>query len=336
MRSELISSLAVIALCFLGIEAYAQEKAPEVIKPVIVYSIAAHQQDEGFNQQAAKGADLAKKELGLDYAEIYAEPGETPSQLLHKALMMRPPLIVAIGFHYVVPVLELAEKNPETHFTVIDGIVPPLFPNVRSILFKDHEGAFLVGMVAALASQNGKVGFVGGMDVPLIRNFAHGYEQGAKYVKKDIQVAIEMVGSTPEAWNDQAKAEAIAAQEFASGVDVIFTAAGASGLGVLKAAKAHKKLAIGVDTNQNGIYPGSVLTSLVKRVDKAVYEALRQQKEGSWEAGIKYLGLKEGALDYAVDTYNRDLITRDMIDRVETAKDLILRGALQVETYAPN
>ena len=161
------------------------------------------------------------------------------------------------------------------------------------MVFKEHEGSFLVGMAAALASKTGKVGFVGGMDIPLIRNFEFGYEQGVKHVNPKAEVIVNYTGTTPAAWNDPARGGELAIGQFAQGADVVYAAAGATGLGVLQAAADKGKLSIGVDSNQNHLHPGSVLTSMLKRVDVAVYDAFKSAKDGTWQPGMQSLGLKE-------------------------------------------
>ena len=166
---------------------------------------------------------------------------------------------------------KVAKEFPATKFAIIDAVVD--LPNVQSIVFKEHEGSFLVGMAAAMASKTGKVGFVGGMDIPLIRKFALGYEEGAKYVNPKIEIFQNMTGTTPAAWNDPTRGGELARSQFDRGADVVYAAAGATGLGVLQAAKDRGRLAIGVDSNQNYLYPGTMLTSMVKRVDLAVYES---------------------------------------------------------------
>ena len=243
--------------------------------------------------------------------------------------------IIALGYQNVMPVLNIAERYPNTHFTVIDGLVPPLYPNVQSILFKDHEGAFLVGVIAGKIAKSGHVGFIGGMDIPLIRNFASGYAQGVRYANGSANIDSDMVGKTPEAWSDPDKAHDIALKQFKSGAEIIFAAAGGSGVGVLKAAQEANKFAIGVDTNQNGLFPHHVLTSLVKRVDIAVYDTIKTSHDGKWGAGIKYLGISEGALDYAIDQNNRDFLSPSLIEDVALAKERIINGILVVEPYSP-
>jgi basic membrane protein A len=188
-------------------------------------------------------------------------------------------------------------------------------------------------MAAALASKTGKVGFVGGMDIPLIRNFAHGYEQGVHHVDPDAEVYINMTGTTPAAWNDPAKGAELAQSQFDRGADVVYAAAGGTGLGVLQAAADSGKLAIGVDSNQNYLHPGSILTSMLKRVDVAVYNAFKTAMEGTWEPGMNTLGLAEEGVGYALDEYNRELISPDMEKQLEDAKAKIIGGEIEVSDY---
>jgi basic membrane protein A len=183
-------------------------------------------------------------------------------------------------------------------------------------------------------THSGFVGFVGGMDVPLIRNFALGFEQGVKYADPEAKVNSQMVGTTSDAWSNPEKAHEIAQMQFREGVDIIFAAAGGSTVGVLRAADEMGMLAIGVDTNQNGLFPGRVLTSMVKRVDVAVYDTLKNSYESTWSPGIKYLGVKEGALDYAVDQHNRGLMSEKLIEEVATARDRIISGKIVVQSYS--
>ncbi len=303
--------------------------------PLIVYLSASNDSDRAFIDAARAGIERAGRELDMDIPEQRIKESDDIATVLKQAADSGASPIIAVGYQHVMPVLNLAERYPNTQFTVIDGLVPPLFPNVQSILFKDHEGAFLVGIIAAKASRNGKVGFIGGMDIPLIRNFRHGFEQGVHHVDPTIELAVAMVGTGPEAWSNPKEAYQLAMRQYETGVDVIFAAAGGSGLGVLKAAHRAGTFAIGVDTNQNGLYPGHVLTSMVKRVDIAVYDTLKTSSEGKWNPGIKYLGIREGALDYAVDNNNRKLISEELIEAVAMAKERIINGILNVEMYSP-
>jgi basic membrane protein A and related proteins len=206
-------------------------------------------------------------------------------------------------------------------------------PNVQSVLFKEQEGSFLVGIAAAMASKTGKIGFVGGMDIPLIRRFACGYVQGAKYANPNIEVIQNMTGTTPAAWNDPARGGELAKGQFDRGVDVVYAAAGGTGIGVYQMAKDAGKLAIGVDSNQNYLQPGTMLTSMVKRVDLAAYNSLMAEKAGTWQPGVSVLGLKEGGVDWAVDQYNENLITQEMKTKVEQAKRDIIDGKIKVQDY---
>jgi basic membrane protein A and related proteins len=240
-------------------------------------------------------------------------------------------IVVVVGFQNATPLESVAAENPEVNFTIIDAVVD--LPNVQSVVFKEHEGSFLVGMAAAMASETGTVGFVGGMDIPLIRNFAHGYEQGVKFVNPDAEVLVNMTGTTPAAWNDPARGGELAIGQFNRGADIVYAAAGSTGLGVLQAAADQGKLSIGVDSNQNHLHPGSVLTSMLKRVDVAVYHAFKDTMEGTWEAGANSLGLAEDGVGFALDEHNRELITAEMEAAIEEAKAQIIAGELEVTDY---
>jgi basic membrane protein A len=206
-------------------------------------------------------------------------------------------------------------------------------PNVQSIVFKEHEGSFLVGVLAAAASKTGKVGFVGGMDIPLIRRFACGYEQGAKYGNANVEVLQNMTGTTPAAWNDPSKGSELARSQFDRGADVVYAAAGGTGVGVYQAAKDSGKLAIGVDSNQNYLHPGTMLTSMLKRVDVAAYNVFKSALDDNWKSGILDLGLAEDGVGWALDEHNEALITAAMKDQVEQVKADIIAGKIKVHDY---
>lgn len=310
-----------------------ENKAP--FNPAIIYLYSSNDSDRSFIDAARAGVTHAMNEFGIKVAERRMDSNDNIISAIKETADAGYTPIIAVGYQNVMPVLNLAERYPNTRFTVVDGLVPPLFPNVQSIIFKDHEGAFLVGMIAAKSSKSNHVGFIGGMDVPLIRNFQAGFTQGARYARKDVTVDSDMVGDKPDAWSNPERAHELAMKQFENGADVIFAAAGGSGLGVLKAADETGHYAIGVDTNQNGLFPGHVLTSLVKRVDIAVYDTLKTSFEGKWNPGIKYLGIREAALDYAVDQNNRRLISEQLIDQVATAKERIINGTINVEMYSP-
>ncbi len=331
-----ITTLAFTALALI-VSAPLAMAAPgkNTFKPAIVYLYSGSDSDRAFIDAARAGLEKAEKEFGVKVQEHRMLGSENITATIKNVADSGASPIIAVGYQNVMPVLNLAERYPNTKFTVIDGLVPPLFSNVQSVIFKDHEGAFLVGMIAGKFSKSGHIGFIGGMDVPLIRNFNKGYIQGARYANPDIQVDVDMVGTGPDAWSNPDAAYALARKQFKAGADVSFAAAGGSGLGVLKAANETGKFAIGVDTNQNGLFPGHVLTSLVKRVDIAVYDALKTTHARNWSPGIKYLGIKEGALDYAVDQNNKNLISEQLIEEVATAKERIINGTIDVEMYSP-
>lgn len=322
---------ALAAFCLLALPTQAAER----FKPAIVYLYSGSDSDRAFIDAARAGVEKAQKEYGIRVQEHRMMGSENITATIKRVADSGASPIIAVGYQNVMPILNLAERYPNTRFTVVDGLVPPLFSNVQSIIFRDHEGAFLVGLIAAKASTSGHIGFIGGMDIPLIRNFSKGFIQGARYGNADIQVDTAMVGTGPEAWSDPDAAHALALKQFKSGADVVFAAAGGSSVGVLRAANETGHYAIGVDTNQNGLFPGRVLTSLVKRVDLAVYDSLKTTHDGKWSPGIKYLGIKEGALDYAVDQNNKALISERLIEEVALTKERIINGTIDVEVYSP-
>jgi len=274
--------------------------------PAVIYDMGG-KFDKSFNQAAYEGAEKFAKEAGVKYRDFEPTNESQYEQALRRFASRGSDLIVVVGFSYASALEKVAPDFPDTHFVIIDSEVNK--PNVQSVVFKEHECSFLVGMLAAMKSETGKVGFVGGMDIPLIRKFALGYKEGAQYVNQNIEVFQNMNGTTPAAWGDPIKAGELARSQFDRGADVIFTAAGGSGLGVLQAAADASKFSIGVDSNQNYLHPGSVLTSMVKRIDLAVYEAMEAAQKGTWKPGVRVLGLAEGGVDYALDKYNKDLIT---------------------------
>jgi basic membrane protein A and related proteins len=300
------------------------------IKPAVVFDIGG-KFDKSFNEGVYNGVERFKKETGIGYAD-FEIINETQYEQAHRRFAERgQDPIIGVGFAQADAVQKIAAEFPKVRFTVIDGIVK--LSNVQSVLFKEHEGSFLVGMLAALASRSGKVGFVGGMDIPLIRRFECGYEQGAKYANPKIEVLQNMTGTTPTAWNDPGRGGELAKAQFDRGVDVVYAAAGNTGLGVYQAATDAHKFAIGVDSNQNYLHPGVMLTSMVKRVDLAAYNSLMTARNDAWQGGITVLGLKEGGVDWALDQYNDKLISPAMKAKVDQAKADIIGGKIVVYDY---
>jgi basic membrane protein A and related proteins len=307
--------------------------AAQQFQPTVVFDMGG-KFDKSFNEAAYNGAERFKKESNVAYLDFEVTNETQREQALRNMARRGATIVVGIGFAQAAGMEVVAKEFPNVKFTIIDGVVN--LPNVQSVTFKEHEGSFLVGMMAAQASKSGQVGFVGGMDIPLIRAFACGYVQGAKFVKPNINVLQNMTGTTPAAWRDPTRGGELARSQFDRGADVIYAAAGGTGLGVLQAAKDMNKLAIGVDSNQNHLQPGFVLTSMIKRVDNAVFEAFKTARDGSWKAGHRNLGLAEEGVGVAIDENNRKLVSAEMETAVDKAKADIIRGALQVADYRAN
>ncbi len=314
------------ALALLAGLALAPAHAAE-IKPAVVFDIGG-KFDKSFNEGVHDGAERFKRETGTGYAEFEASAEPQLDQASRRFAQRGQDPIVAVGFNQVKAVERVSKDFPKTRFTLIDGVVRA--DNVQSVVFKEHEGSYLVGVLAAMASKTGKIGFVGGMDIPLIRKFACGFEQGIKAVNPSAELIQSMTGTTPAAWADPGRGAELARGQFGRGVDVVFAAAGTTGLGVLQAAKDAGKLAIGVDSNQNHLHPGTMLTSMVKRVDVATYDSFKDATDGTWKPGVSVLGLKEGGVDWALDEFNRTLVSPEMKARADQAKADIVSGKVQV------
>ncbi len=322
MKRLLVAATAAMAL--------AAPAAAQEFQPALIFDLGG-KFDKSFNEAAYNGAETFKKESGIEYAEFEVTNESQREQSLRKLAQRGATVIVATGFAQAPAIKTVAAEFPDVKFTLIDDVVD--LPNVQSIIFKEHEGSFLVGVAAAMASETGKVGFVGGMDIPLIRKFACGYVQGAKYANPDAQVFENMTGTTGDAWNDPTKGGELARSQFDRGADVVYAAAGGTGLGVYQAAKDSGKLAIGVDSNQNYLHPGTMLTSMLKRVDLAVYNAFKTAQDGTWKPGVQTWGLAEDGVGWALDEHNQSLVTEDMKTKVEQAKKDIVAGTIQVHDY---
>jgi basic membrane protein A and related proteins len=322
----ILKALALIGVLAAAGTASAQD---EEFTPAVIFDMGG-KFDKSFNEAAYNGAEKFKAETGTEYLEFEVTNESQRDQALRR-MAQRADIVVAVGFAFTTPLEAIASQFPDKKFVIIDSVVEQ--PNVQSVVFKEHEGSFLVGMAAALKSETGKVGFVGGMDIPLIRNFAHGYEQGVKHVNPDVEVIVNYTGTTPAAWNDPARGGELAIGQFGQGADVVYAAAGATGLGVLQAAADEGKYSIGVDSNQNHLHPGSVLTSMLKRVDVAVHDAFASAKDGTWKPGQQSLGLKEQGVDYAVDENNREVLGPEMRAKIDEAKQAIIDGKLEVKDY---
>ena len=324
MNRTIIGALAAVGLAVAGMA------QAEDFTPAVVFDMGG-KFDKSFNEAAFNGAERFKADSGIQYREFEVTNPSMREQALRNMARRGAQVVVAMGFAQAAAVETVAQEFPDTKFTLIDMVVD--LPNVQSVIFKEHEGSFLVGMAAALASETGKVGFVGGMDIPLIRKFALGYVEGAKHINPDIEIYQNMTGTTPSAWNDPTRGGELARSQFDRGADVVYAAAGGTGIGVYQAAKDAGKLAIGVDSNQNYMHPGTMLTSMIKRVDVAVYESFRAAREGTWQGGIQILGLAEDGVGWALDEHNRSLIPAEVEAAIEQAREDIIAGKIAVTDY---
>ena len=320
---RLITTLAIVAP--MSFSAVAAD-----IKPAVVFDMGG-KFDQSFNQGVYEGVERFKSETGTKYREFEVTNPSQREQAVRKMAQRGANPIISVGFAQAAAVEKVASEFPDTQITLIDAVVDQ--PNVQSVVFKEHEGSFLVGMLAALKSQTKTVSFIGGMDIPLIRKFNCGYAQGAKYAMDDITVISNMTGSTPTAWNDPSKGAELARSQFDRGSDVVFAAAGGTGIGVYQAAKDAGKYAIGVDSNQNHLHPGTMLTSMTKQVDVAAYSSLKSAADDTRKPGVQVLGLAENGVSWALDEHNKSLITPEMKEAVEKAKQAIINGDLVVHDY---
>ncbi|MBN9668833.1 BMP family lipoprotein [Roseibium aggregatum] len=325
MKISLTIGSALAGLALSAVSAAAAD-----IKPAVLYDLGGRF-DKSFNEAAYNGAEKFKEDSGIEFRDFEIQNDSQREQALRNFAKRGMSPIVAIGFSQKAAVEKVAAEFPDLQFAIVDEVVD--LPNVRSILFKEHEGSYIVGLLAGMASETGKVGFVGGMDIPLISKFSCGYKQGVVAANADAEVFENMTGTTGAAWNDPVKGGELAKSQFDRGADVIYHAAGGTGIGVLQAAADAGKLGIGVDSNQNALHPGSVLTSMLKRVDTAVYKAFDDAKNDAWTSGTNILGLKEGGVDWALDDNNTALITADMKTAVEDATNKIVSGEIVVHDY---
>ncbi|MEL7276537.1 MAG: BMP family ABC transporter substrate-binding protein [Pseudomonadota bacterium] len=317
--------VAAAAASLVAVAAYAED-----IKPAVVYDLGG-KFDQSFNQAAYTGAERFKEETGVAYRDFEIQNDAQREQALRRFARQGYDPIIAIGFSHGAAVDKVAAEFPDARFAIVDMVVDK--PNVRSILFKEHEGSYLVGIMAAMASDTGKVGFVGGMDIPLIRKFACGYVGGVKSVNADAEVFQNMTGTDGSAWNNPTRGGELAKSQFSQGADVVYHAAGGTGVGVLQAAADEGKLGIGVDSNQNGMHPGSVLTSMLKRVDNAVFNTFSDAMNDSWSTGFNVNGLAENGVGFAMDDNNAELVSADMLAAVEAAAAAISAGEIEVHDY---
>ncbi|WP_237215211.1 BMP family lipoprotein [Falsiroseomonas oryziterrae] len=324
MRRHLLAALCGLAL--LAGPAAAQQE----VRPAIVFDMGGRF-DRSFNEAVHRGGQEFQRATGIQVAEFEVTAEPQREQALRNFARRGQDPIVAVGFAQRAAVETVAREFPNTRFVVLDSFVD--LPNVRSVLFREEQGSYLAGMMAAMASRSGRIGFVGGMDIPLIRKFACGYVQGARAVNPQIQVFQNMTGSTPAAWRDPVRGSELARSQIERGADVIFHAAGGTGRGVLQAAADAGRLGIGVDSNQNHLHPGHVLTSMLKRVDVAARLAFEEARAGRFTGGRQVLGLAEDGVGVAFDEHNDRLVTAEMRQRVDRARAEIVAGRVSVHDF---
>ncbi|HXG63620.1 MAG TPA: BMP family ABC transporter substrate-binding protein [Blastocatellia bacterium] len=329
MKKLTLTLLLGLALLLSGCgRAFGSRDAADGRKRVGVVFDIGGKDDKSFNAAAWEGAKRAKEDLPIQLRDV--EPGDPTSiEPSMRAFAERGyDLIIGVGFAQMPIMQQVARDYPNLKFAIIDGVID--LPNVASLIFEEHEGSFLVGMIAGRITKTNKIGFVGGMDIPLIHKFHTGYEEGAKYANPKVQVFENYVGITDAAWNNPGKGKELAKAQIDRGADIVFQAAGNSGLGVFDAAEETGNLAIGVDANQNWVKPGFILTSMIKRVDVAVYNTIKEVVEGRFSGGVHLYGLENDGVTYALDQYNRDMIPQSVLDEVERAKKEIIAGRIKV------
>lgn len=339
-RSVLLICVVLLA-CGLAVDAGAKSK----LRVGMVFDVGG-KGDQSFNDSAYRGLQWASK---LDVSHVEIEPGADADRETGLRMIASQgfDLVFGVGFLFTDAIKAVADEFPDTKFAIIDGYIPDK-PNVSSMLFTEHEGSFLVGIIAAMkAKADGKntVGFVGGMDVPLIHKFEAGFKAGVAHACPDCKVLSDYAGTTPSAFADPVKGKELALAQIEKGAHVIYHASGLTGAGVYEAGKERKTFVVGVDSNQNHL--GHVketaknygLTSMLKQVDVAVYLTIRDMLKGKFNAGVRVFGLEDTVtidgtvyhgVYYAMDDYNKDLVTPDMIKKVTEAEKKIIAGDIKV------
>ena len=320
MRIKIL--IALFIACFALIET-----TPAALKVGLIYDVTGRG-DLSFCDAAYAGAKKAKDEWGFKLTEVTPSLSTDSELTLRRLAKLKYDLIIGVGFLFQEPMKRVASDFPDVKFALIDAVIEQ--PNVASLTYRAHEGTFLAGVISALKTETKQIGFIGGMKVPLVEAFEIGFGAGIKATNPEIEFVADYVGVTPQAFNDPAKAKELALTQYNRGVDIILAAAGASGLGVLEAAKSTKNLIIWVDSNGNHLAPGLVLTSVIKGVEISVYETIKSVQEGNFSGGLKDYGLKEGGVTYIVDDVNRALLSDGILKQVEVFKAKIIAGDIVV------
>ncbi|MEW9307968.1 BMP family lipoprotein [Labrys neptuniae] len=327
MKSTLLGLAALLAA---GTAGFGAAQAADKPGPAVIYDLGG-KFDKSFNEGAYNGAERWKKESGKTYRDFEITNASQREQALRRFAKDGNDPIIVMGFAYEDVLAKVAKAYPKVHFGIVDSVVD--LPNVASYVYRADEGSYLAGYLAAKTTKTGTIGFIGGMDVPLIRNFGCGYVQGAKAANPQIKVIQNMTGTTPAAWNDPGRGAELTKAQISQGADIVYAAAGQTGLGVLQAAADGDKLGIGVDSNQNGLHPGKVLTSVLKRVDEAIYQGFKDGEEGKFKAGTHVLGIKDSGVALAMDDNNKPLVTDANKAAIEAVTKDIADGKVVVHNY---
>lgn len=317
-------TITLILACFAMV---ATETASAAVKIGLIYDVRGRG-DLSFNDAAYAGAKKASDAFNLKLTEV--NPGQsTDTELaLRRLAKLKYDIIIGVGFRFRDPIHRVSGEFPNVKFALIDEVVD--MPNVASLTYRAQEGTFLAGVIASLKTETKKIGFIGGMKIPLLEAFEIGFDAGRQAANPDVQLLVDYVGVTPQAFDDPAKGKELAIAQYNKGADVIIAAAGASGLGILEAAKSLKKWIIWVDSNGNHLAPGLVLTSIIKGVEISVYETIKSVHEGTFTGGQKDYGLKEDGVEYTVDDDNRALLSDEILEKVEAFKAKIIAGDIVV------
>ncbi|HEX6988949.1 MAG TPA: BMP family ABC transporter substrate-binding protein [Bacillota bacterium] len=331
--SLLVIAALVLAACGGG---GGQGAGGDTIRVGVVYDVGGRG-DQSFNDMAYAGLERARQEFGDRLEGQDAEPdsgGQNREDLLRTFAEQGYDLVIGVGFIFAELITKLAQEYPDVKFAIVDSCstTPEPLPNVACLVFKEHEGSFLVGAAAAMKTQSGTVGFVGGMLSPLIQRFEAGYIAGVRHINPDVQVLSDYAGTTGEAFNDPTKGRELALAQIQRGADIIYHAAGGTGRGVFEAVKQQGRLAIGVDADQSLTapdYADVILTSMMKRVDVAVYDVIKSVVDGNYQGGFREYGLAQDGVGYAVNDHNRAMI-EDIIDQLDELKQQIIDGEIEV------
>jgi basic membrane protein A len=328
-------ALVALLLAAAGCAEQPKPPAPAGAFPVgLVFDIGGRG-DKSFNDAAYAGLERARRELGVTFTTLETNEGSDREAQLRQLASGDAKLVFGVGFLFTDDIKALAREFPDKKFACVDYTVTPgdtLPPNLVALKFREEEGSFLVGALAGLLTKSGKVGFVGGMEIPLIRKFQAGYVAGVKAVNPRAQVLVKYAGTTGSAFRDPTKGKELALAEYQAGADIIFHASGSTGLGVFEAARELGRLAIGVDSDQYDEAPGAILTSMVKRVDTAVFDTIRDLKAGRWSGGVHDFGLAERGVTWVYDDRNKALVPDAVKARVDSLQASIVAGTLRVPT----